>query len=150
MSHSQEIKSRDREILVIGTYGIDIFYGIIDQMEKYDCIVFTTTEAKITLEYLQNRAFDAIIINLEPDGKGGVAELELLDAISRSPLQQNAVCLGVSAHYPHTLPHEKAEKHLDILAGWLTLPVQAEILAEHIIELIESPHKLTVSQQKKS
>ena len=107
-----------REVLIIGTYGIDIFYGIIDEMEKHDCITFTTTSPKIALEYLQNRRFDAIIINLEPDGKGGIAELDLLKSIGQNPLQQNTVCLGVSAHYPHSLPTEKYEKHLNILAGF--------------------------------
>ena len=52
-----------KEILIIGTYGIDVFYGIIDEMEKHDCLTLTTTNAKITLEYIQNRRFDAIIIN---------------------------------------------------------------------------------------
>jgi hypothetical protein len=146
--NQQENKHNAREVLIVGTYGIDIFYGIIDEMEKQDCIVFTTSTVKITLEYIQNRSFDAIIINLEPDGKGGVAELELLSSIAQSPLQQNAVCLGVSAHYPHTLPSSKSDKHLQILAGWLTLPVKPATLSDHIIELIESPHKLTIAELK--
>lgn len=138
-----------REVLIIGTYGIDIFYGIIDEMEKHDCIPFTTTSTKIALEYLQNRRFDAIIMNLEPDGKGGVAELDLLSSIAKAPLQQDAVCLGVSAHYPHSLPTGKAEKHLNILAGWLTLPVKPDVLADHIVELIESSHPLSIKDQLK-
>jgi hypothetical protein len=136
-----------REILIIGTYGIDIFYGIIDAMEKYDCLTFTTTSSKIALEYLQNRSFDAIIINLEPDGKGGVAEIELLESIAKSRLQQNAVCLGVSSHYPHSLPTDTSSKYLNILAGWLTLPVKPTVLANHIVELIESPHALSIKDK---
>jgi hypothetical protein len=136
-----------REILIIGTYGIDIFHGIIDQMEKHGCIAFTTTSSKIALEYLQNRRFDAIIMNLEPDGKGGVAEIELLRSIAKSPLQQHAICLGVSAHYPLSLPADKSAKHLNILAGWLTLPVKPDVLADHIVELIESPHPLSIKDK---
>lgn len=136
--------ARNKEILIIGTYGIDVFYGIIEALEKRQCIPFTTTNQKIALEYLQNRAFDAIIINLEPDGKGGVSELDLLSAIGKSPLQKKAICLGVSAHYPNSLPTEKADKHLQILAGWLTLPVKPTVLADHILELIESPHALSI------
>lgn len=141
---------RNREILIIGTYGIDVFYGIIGALEKRDCIAFTTTNQKIAQEYLQNRAFDAIIINLEPDGKGGVAEIELLNTIGKSPLQKKAVCLGVSAHYPNSLPTDKAEKHLQILAGWLTLPVKPEILADHILELFESKNALNVEAKLNS
>jgi hypothetical protein len=141
--------TRNREILIIGTYGIDVFYGMIGALEKRECIAFTTTNHKIALEYLQNRAFDAIIINLEPDGKGGVAELDLLTAIGKSPLQKKAICLGVSAHYPNSLPADKTEKHLNILAGWLTLPVKPEVLADHILELIASPHALSVEDKLK-
>lgn len=136
-----------REILVIGTYGIDIFYGVIDEMEKHDCLTFTTDNTKIALEYLQNRRFDAIIMNLEPDGKGGVAEIDLLNSIAKSPLQQNAICLGVSAYYPHSLPTDKSSKHLNILAGWLTLQVKPQVLADHIVELIESPHPLSIKEK---
>ncbi len=137
-----------KEILIIGTYGIDIFYGIVDALEKRDCTAFTTNNQKIALEYLQNRAFDAIIINLEPDGKGGVAEFDLLRTISQSPLQQNAICLGVSAQYPHALPEDHSDKHLKILAGWLTLPVKPESLAKHIIDLFESPHPLSIKDKQ--
>ena len=136
-----------REILIIGTYGIDIFHGVIEQMEKHNCLTFTTTSTKIALEYLQNRHFDAIIINLEPDGKGGIAELDLLNSVAQAPLQKNAVCLGVSTHYPHSLPTDKASKHLNVLAGWLTLPVKPTVLADHIVELIESPHALTIKDK---
>jgi hypothetical protein len=137
--------TRDREILVIGTYGIDVFYGIVEQMELNGYIAFTCSSPVIAREYLNNRRFDAIIINLEPDGKGGVAEIDLLDTIANARLQQEAVCLGVSAHYPHSLPSARADKHLKILAGWLTLPVVPKILAEHIIKLLEAPDRQTVS-----
>jgi len=143
---SEQPKLRDKEVLVIGTYGIDIFHGIIEEMEKHDCIVFTTNSNQIAREYLQNRQFNAIIVNLEPDGKGRVAEIDLLTSIAESPLQQDSICLGVSAHYPHTLPTSKADKHLKILAGWLTLPVKPLVLADHIVELVESSHKLTVKE----
>lgn len=136
-----------KEVLIIGTYGIDVFYGIIDALEQHNCLAFTTTNKKIAQEYLQNRAFDAIIINLEPDGKGGVAELDLVSTIEQSPLQQNAVCLGVSAHYPNSLPTEKSDKHLKILAGWLTLPVKPQVLANHILDLIKSPHALSIKDK---
>ena len=140
-------RDKEREILVIGTYGIDVFYGIVDEMERHGYVAFTTASEQIAKEYLQNRAFDAIIINLEPDGKGGVAEIDLLNAIVSYPLQANAVCLGVSAHYPHSLPSSKSDKHLKLLAGWLTLPIQVKVLAEHIINLLDSDHKLTIEER---
>jgi len=136
--------TREREVLIIGTYGIDVFHGVIEAMEKRGNIVFTATTQQITKEYLQNRRFDAIIINLEPDGHGGVAESELLSMIVDSRLQGDAVCLGVSAHFPHSLPSSKSDKHLQILAGWLTLPVKAEVLSNHIIKLLDSPERETV------
>jgi len=139
-----------REVLIIGTYGIDIFHGVIEQMEKHNCLTFTTISSKIALEYIHNRHFDAIIINLEPDGKGGIAELELLNSIAKAPLQKNAVCLGVSAHYPNSLPSDKVAKHLNILAGWLTLPVKPATLANHIVELIESPHAHSIQDKLKN
>ena len=110
-------------ILIVGTYGIDVFNGITDETEMNGCIVIMASTEKSTLEHIQNRSFDAIIINLEPDGRGGVAEYELLQAISNSENQQDAVCLGVSAQYPQTLPSDKPDKHLQILTGWLTLPI---------------------------
>ncbi|KZY29316.1 MULTISPECIES: hypothetical protein [unclassified Oleiphilus] len=141
------MQEKAKEILIIGTYGIDIFHGMVDEMEQRGYLVFTTTSAQIAQEYLQNRKFDAIIINLEPDGKGSVAESGLLNKFIESPLQANAICLGVSAHYPHSLPSDKNEKHLQILAGWLTLPVKANVLADHIVELIDSPHKFTIKEK---
>jgi len=131
-------------ILIVGTYGIDVFHGITDETEMNGCIVIMASTVKSTLEQIQNRSFDAIIINLEPDGRGGVAEFELLEAIASSKLQENSVCLGVSTHYPKTLPSEKSDKHLQILTGWLTLPIVAEELMNHIVELIESPHHKTI------
>jgi hypothetical protein len=80
--------TRDREILVIGTYGIDVFYGIVEQMELNGYIAFTCSSPVIAREYLNNRRFDAIIINLEPDGKGGVAEIDLLDTIANAAKHQ--------------------------------------------------------------
>lgn len=139
--------SKQREILIIGTYGIDIFHGIIEEMERHQYLTFTTTSHAIALEYLQNRRFDAIIINLEPDGRGGVAESELLLSIADAPMQSQAICLGVSAHYPHSLPQDSESKHLKILAGWLTLPVKPAVLANHILKLIESDHPLTVKDK---
>jgi len=133
-------------ILMVETYGIDVFNGITDQTEMNDCIVIMAATEKSTLEHIQNRSFDAIIINLEPDGRGGVAELELLQAISNSKHQQDAVCLGVSLHYPKTLPSEKTDKHLQILAGWLTLPIVPEDLMSHIVEFIESPNHKTIKE----
>ena len=133
-------------ILMVGTYGIDVFNGITDQTEMNDCIVIMASTEKSTLEHIQNRSFDAIIINLEPDGRGGVAELELLQAISNSKHQQDAVCLGVSAQYPKTLPSEKTDKHLQILAGWLTLPIVPADLMSHIVEFIESLNPKTIKE----
>jgi len=138
--------ARTREVLIVATYGIDAFYGVISEMERHECIAFAASTPQITREYIQNRQFDAIIINLEPDGKGGVAEIDLLDAIASSPLQKNAICLGVSAEYPHSLPDSESEKNLKFLAGWLTLPIKPKALADHIIELIESTHKLTIKE----
>lgn len=135
---------RKNLILVVGTYGIDVFHGITDEYEMNGCIVIMASTAKATLEQIQNRSFDAIIINLEPDGRGGVAEYELLQAIGKSKQQEEAICLGVSAHYPQTLPSDKPDKHLKILTGWLTLPIQADELMTHIVELIESPHHKTI------
>lgn len=148
MSENRKSENREseKEVLVIGTYGIDVFYGIVDELENHHCRTYTTDAEKIVKEYLQNRAFDAIIINLEPDGKGGVAEIDLLNAIAQYPLQRNAICLGLSAHYPHSLPSTKSDKHLKILAGWLTLPIQAKVLANHILNLLESDHKLKVGE----
>jgi len=135
-----------RQILIVGTYGIDVFYGITDEMEMSGCVVIMASTAKSTLEHIQNRSFDAIIINLEPDGKGGVAEFELLQAISKSKLQQDAVCLGVSTQYPQTLPYAKPDKHMQILTGWLTLPIDTKELMSHINELLESKHHLTIKE----
>ncbi|MFT5718240.1 MAG: hypothetical protein ACJAWS_001294 [Oleiphilaceae bacterium] len=137
---------RKNLILIVGTYGIDIFHGITDETEMNGCIVIMASTVKSTLEQIQNRSFDSIIINLEPDGHGGVAEFELLQAIAKSKQQEEAVCLGVSTHYPQTLPSEKSDKHLRILTGWLTLPIIPKELMSHIVELIESPQHKTIKE----
>jgi hypothetical protein len=137
---------RKNLILIVGTYGIDVFHGITDQTEMNGCIVIMASTVKSTLEQIQNRSFDAIIINLEPDGRGGVAEFELLQAISNSKQQEGAVCLGVSSHYPQTLPSDKPDRHLQILTGWLTLPILAEELMTHIVKLIKSPQHKTIKE----
>ena len=136
-----------KQILIVGTYGIDVFHGITDEMEMNDCIVIMASTPKSTLEQIKNRSFDAIIINLEPDGRGGVAEMDLLLAIGESRLQETAVCLGVSAQYPQSLPSMKSDKHFKILAGWLTLPIEPKDLMGHINEFIESEHRLTIKEQ---
>ncbi len=133
--------SRKREVLIIGTYGIDIFHGVIEEIEQQDYLVYTADSRTIAGEFLQNRSFDAIMINLEPDGKGSVAELDLIEKIGDSPLQQNAVCLGISLEYPKTLEGDKASRHLKILAGWLTMPIKPKALAEHLFELLGSADK---------
>ncbi len=136
------------EVLVIGTYGIDIFHGVIEEIEARDYYVYTADSRKVASEFLQNRTFDAILINLEPDGKGAVAELDLLKSISEAPLQKQAVCLGVSVEYPKTLSGDKVQRHLKILAGWLTMPINPDAIAEHLFELLESKNKHAVQVLK--
>jgi len=134
----------NKQILIVGTYGIDVFHGMHD---IDGCTVKTAYTPKSTLEYIKNCSFDVIIINLEPDGKGEVAEAYLIQAIAESHRQENAVCLGVSTQYPHALPAGKRAKHLGILAGWLTLPIDSIDLMSHIVELVESPHPLKVKDK---
>ncbi|MDX1451918.1 MAG: hypothetical protein R3183_05125 [Oleiphilaceae bacterium] len=129
------------EVLIIGTYGIDIFHGVIEQIEDRGYLVYTADARNVAQEFLRNRQFDAILINLEPDGKGDVAELDLLQSIGAAPLQQQAICMGVSVEYPKTLTGDKVEKHLKILAGWLTMPIKPAALAEHLFYLLATRQK---------
>lgn len=140
--------SQKREVLIIGTYGIDIFHGVIEEIERQGYLVYTADSRAIAAEFLQNRSFSAIMVNLEPDGKGSVAELDVLQTIAQAPLQQEAVCLGISLEYPKTLEGDKTSRHLKILAGWLTMPIKPKALAEHLFELLASADKHAIKQLK--
>jgi len=133
-----------KQVLIIGTYGIDIFHRVSDKLEANNYSVLKASTRKTALKLIQNWRFDFIIINLEPDGRGNIAEVDLLSTLENSSLQQEAICLGVSLHYPHSLPKAKAERHLHVLAGWLTLPIEADTISRSLNKMLVSPHKLCI------
>jgi len=149
MSSKGMTMSKSKQILIIGTYDIDIFYKLVDEMEKNLCVVEKATTNDNGLALLEKQAFDAILINLEPDGNGGIHGSDLLQAIASSPLQENAVCLGVSVQSPTSLLVSSPAKlqELSLLAGWLTLPILPDKATRTILSITESPGRLSVKHR---
>lgn len=141
--------SKTTKILIIGTYNIDIFYKLVDEMEKNQCVVEKATTDDNGTAQIEQQAFDAILINLEPDGNGGIHGSELLHSIATSPLQENAVCLGVSVQSPSSLLVSSPEKlkELSLLAGWLTLPILPDKATRMILSITESPGRLSIKHR---
>mgnify|MGYP000353063161 CR=1 FL=1 len=133
-----------KKVLIIGTYGIDIFYRVDDQLEANNYSVLNASTRKTALKLIKNWRFDFIIINIEPDGRGNIAEVDLLSILQSSSLQQDAICLGVSLHYPRSLSKAKSERYFHVLAGWLTLPIDADTIAYSLNKMIVSPRKLGI------
>ncbi len=141
--------AENKDILIIGTYDIDIFYRVADHMAKQGCDVKQASTSLAALDFVKRQPFHAILINLEPDGKGGVAGIDLLQAIMDSSFQKHAVCLGVSTQSPTALLVSGPEKlkQLSVLAGWLTLPIQAEKATKMILSITDDPGKLSVESR---
>ena len=135
-----------KQILIIGTYGIDIFHRITDELQNNNYAVLIATSRMTALNLIKSWRFDFIIINLEPDGSGHIAEVGLLSALEASSLQQNSICLAISLQYPHALPKTTAAEQLQIIAGWLTLPINVKNIVRFLNKMIVSSHRLTIRQ----
>jgi len=133
-----------KQVLIIGTYGIDVFHRITDELEVNESTVLMASTKLDAFNFINNWRFDFIIINLEPDGKGHIADVDILSFLEESSLQQDAICLGVSLNYPHALPQSIANKHLHVLAGWLTIPIDVKNLSRFLHKMTTSTHKLTI------
>ncbi|MCG8610810.1 MAG: hypothetical protein MI864_09780 [Pseudomonadales bacterium] len=135
-----------RNILIVGTYGIDIFYGIAEELQKLGCNVDTSISAEDALAKVGALAYHAILINLEPDGSGGVEGIEVLSTLIENELQGDAVCLGVSTQTPTSLLVANPDKlkTLSILVGWLTLPILADKAGKMIVDISANPGHLAL------
>lgn len=139
----------ENRILLIGTNGIDCYFGISQAFDKKGARVIHAHSAEMAKTYLIETQFDAILINLEPDGKGGIEGIDLLPSVIASEINQDAICFSISAASATTLLTAKT-KHLNMLSivvGWLTLPVDHAHASEIISKIIADPSNLSIKNR---
>ncbi len=138
--------TKDNKILMIGTNGIDCFYGIAQAFDKHGARVIQVHSIDMAKKYISEARFDAIIINLEPDGKGGIEGISVLPSLIECEHNLDAVCFSISAVSATTLLAAKTEhlKTLSVIVGWLALPVEHERAVKTILDIIKKPSKLAM------
>jgi hypothetical protein len=135
-----------KHVLLIGTCGIDCFYKVGDFLSQLDVNVMQVYSNESAEKCISQQSWDAIMINLEPDGLGGIKGASILQSIVDSDLQQDSVCFSVSASSALSLltQNESELASLKIIAGWLTLPINAEKACSILIDIIDNPGELTI------
>ncbi len=138
--------SNTLNVLIIQTYGIDISYKIEDSLLLSGCAVTVCNSASDAFRHLSQTTYNAILVNLEPDGKGGISGLEFLHQIVNSARQKNSVCFGVSAQPGISLltTHPEYIDELAILVGWLIVPMNTEKATQLIIDSAQFNERLCV------
>lgn len=141
--------SNDKKILMIGTNGIDCFYGVAQAFDKNGARIIQVHSIEMAKKYIAEMSFDAVIINLEPDGKGGIDGIDVLPILIESKHNQQAICFSISAVSATTLLAAKTEhlSTLSIIVGWLALPVEHERAVKTILDIIQSPSKLAIKNR---
>jgi len=131
---------------MIGTNGIDCFYGIAQAFDKRGVRVIQVHSMAMAKTYLAERSFAAILINLEPNGKGGIDGIEILPYIIDSENQQDTVCFSISAESASALLSASVEhlSTLSVIVGWLSLPVKHTQAAKIILDISQSPKTLAL------
>lgn len=136
-------------ILMVGLNGIDCFFGLATTLEDKGVVVKQTHSIDSTQKSLSGNRYDAILVNLEPDGWGGVHGIEILPDIIESQSRHNTVCFSVSAESTTTLlkAEVRFQSMLSIIAGWLTLPIEHEKAARLILDIVHSPKSLSIKNR---
>lgn len=139
-------------ILLVQTSAINCFYNLSEQLmeDGLDVTLASTTEELNTA--LSAKPFEAILINLEPDGEGGIQGIKHLDLIRGSEMQQQAVCFAVSVSSAVTLLDLRQQylPSLSVIAGWIDLPVQPQKSSKIIRDVIKAPGQLSIGARKHS
>ncbi|PIP80140.1 MAG: hypothetical protein COW84_06895 [Gammaproteobacteria bacterium CG22_combo_CG10-13_8_21_14_all_40_8] len=135
-----------KNALLIGTCGIDCYFGLEAELKLNKIEPTLTKETSQASAYLQANAYDLIMVNLEPDGRGGIAGSEIMMAIANNSKQQNAVCLSISTRSAASplSSHPEQLQQLSIIAGWINLPIQHHKAAVLMRDIIDHPGALTV------
>jgi hypothetical protein len=138
--------SNSKQVLLIGTCGIDCFYQLGDALSNREVSVMQVYSNESAEKCISQQCWDAIMINLEPDGLGGIKGASILQKIVTSDLQQDSVCFSVSASSAISLltQNESELASLKIVAGWLTLPINAEKACSILLDIIDQPGELTI------
>lgn len=141
--------SKEKSILMIGTNSIDCFYGLSQEFDKEGVRVIQVHSLQMAKRYLTEQSFAAIMINLEPDGRGGVRGIDVLPSIIDSDKQQDSVCFSVSAESASTLLNANIEhlNTLSIIVGWLPLPIEHQHAARIILDIIQEPKNLALKHR---
>ncbi len=139
----------NKNALLIGTCGIDCFFALPKQLELNGIKNTLSQSPKESTSLIEQKAYDLILINLEPNGKEGISGFEILKTIIHSPLQQNAVCLSVSTRSAASSLATQPNNHptLSILAGWINLPMQYDKAAILMRDLIDNPGHLKITDR---
>ncbi len=139
-----------KRVLLVESYGIDVFYKMELEFLQLNCLVDVAKSYSEALQFTEAHSFDAILINVEPDGRGGIVGAEYLDLVSQSSLQQNSVCFGISTQTIEQLisADMEAYEQFAILVGCLNVPIIPEVACKRILELSDKSSYLTVAHRK--
>lgn len=139
----------DKNVLMIGTNEIDCYFGLAKGFDKQGVRVRQVHSRQMARHYLKEQSFDAILLNLEPDGEGGIGGIESLLDIIDSEKNQDAVCFSISAESATALltADEKHLATLSVIAGWLTLPVDHQKAVGIIVDIMEASNNLSVKDR---
>ncbi|WP_144392348.1 hypothetical protein [Pleionea sediminis] len=137
------------KVLIIETYGIDIAHGIENSLELGGCEVTTSTSHALSLALINNETYDIILINMEPDGNGGISGINYLHEILEQKHLQNSVCFGVSAQSGISVlsAHSDYIQDLSILVGWLILPIMPEKATQLILDAAFNRERLCIQSR---
>lgn len=139
-------------ILLVQTSAINCFYNLSEQLIEDGMDVTLARTAEELGSALSLKPFEAILINLEPDGEGGIQGIQQLDMIRSGELQQQAVCFAVSVSSAVTLLDLRQQylPSLSVIAGWIDLPVQPQKSSKIIRDVIKAPGQLSIGARKQS
>jgi len=131
---------------MIGTNEIDCFFGLASAFDKKKARVVQVHSIAMAIEYLNEQRFDAILINLEPNGQGGIGGIEILSEVIQHQNNQDAVCFSVSAVSASLLltANTNMLNTLSIIVGWLTVPIKHQKAVDLILDIVNTSKGLSV------
>ena len=140
---------KDKSVLLIGTNEIDCFFGLANLFDKKGARVIQVHSNQMLDEYLSEKSFDIIFVNLEPDGLGGIRGIDILPKIIESHNNQEAICFSVSTESATALLTADAVhlNALSIVVGWLTLPIEHSNAVNLIEDIVTTPNSLSVKNR---
>ncbi len=140
---------KSREVLMVGTCGIDCYHGLDTELKINGAKIFKANTKEDAEALMGAHNFHLIMVNLEPDGEGGIAGSSILPSIANHQNQQDAVCLSISTQSSVSLlqSHPEYLEKLKIISGWLDLPTQPQKAASLMVDIMHAPGKLSIKHR---